>query len=121
MNFTAVTLRYCLCVLAPVLTLQSQANESAEASAAASVAQKWARSCALCHVDGNAGAPRIGHAEDWRARLAKGRPTLLRHTIEGYNAMPPLGYCMDCEREDFIGLIELMTGNIAIEAEAPRQ
>ncbi len=121
MNYTAGILRHCLCALALALTLQSQAKESTESLAAASVAQKWARSCALCHVDGNAGAPRIGHAEDWRARLAKGRPTLVKHTIEGHNAMPPLGYCMDCEREDFIALIELMTGNIAIEDEAPRQ
>lgn len=121
MNNAAVTLRYCLGALALMLTFQTQTNESAESQTAASVAQKWARTCALCHVDGNAGAPRIGHAEDWQARLAKGQSTLLRHTIEGHNAMPPLGYCMDCEREDFIGLIELMTQGIATDNKDPGQ
>ena len=58
--------------------------------------QMWSRSCALCHVDGNAGAPRMGRAEEWLPRLAQGRETLLKHTVEGLNSMPPLGYCMAC-------------------------
>ena len=33
---------------------------------------------------------------------------LLAHTVEGYNDMPPLGYCMACEREDLRALIRLM-------------
>jgi len=73
----------------------------------------WARSCALCHIDGNAGAPRVGQAEEWGPRLAQGRETLLRHTVEGLNSMPPLGYCMACEREDFLAMIDFMTANLA--------
>jgi len=68
----------------------------------------WTRSCALCHVDGNAGAPRVGDTEAWGPRLAEGREQLLEHTVEGLNSMPPLGYCMACEREDFLAMIDFM-------------
>ncbi|MEQ8858893.1 MAG: c-type cytochrome [Pseudomonadales bacterium] len=73
------------------------------------VMQKWSRSCVLCHVDGNGGAPRLGNAGEWQPRLAKGKDVLLQHTLEGLNNMPPLGYCMSCERDDFIALIEFMS------------
>ena len=73
------------------------------------VAAIWVRSCALCHVDGNGGAPRAGIAEDWEARVTQGEAMLLLHTVEGYANMPPLGYCMDCTRADFLALIRMMT------------
>jgi cytochrome c5 len=68
----------------------------------------WSTSCALCHVNGEGGAPRMGVAAEWQARLAKGREVLLTHTIEGFNNMPPLGYCMSCSRDDFDRLITFM-------------
>jgi cytochrome c5 len=71
---------------------------------------KWARSCALCHVDGTGGAPRVGHPEEWQARIALGEDTLMKHATEGFNNMPPLGYCMSCSREDFAALIQYMSG-----------
>lgn len=100
---------------------EPQAPPSAPPQAAVSVAQHpvptmparttqlWASSCALCHVDGNAMAPRIGHADEWGPRLAKGRDVLLQHTLQGFNDMPPLGYCMACETADFELMIEFMT------------
>jgi cytochrome c5 len=33
---------------------------------------------------------------------------LLQHTLTGFRNMPPLGYCMACEEDDFIALIEFM-------------
>jgi len=81
----------------------------------------WSHSCALCHVDGNAGAPRVGNLEEWGPRLAKGEAVLLQHTLEGINQMPPLGYCMACERSDFVAMIEFMTRGIdAKQAESLR-
>jgi len=74
----------------------------------AGVMAKWARSCALCHVNGEGGAPRSGVRAEWSPRLAAGEERLLIHTVEGYNNMPPLGYCMDCERDDFLELIRFM-------------
>jgi cytochrome c5 len=81
-----------------------------ESASVYDVMNKWARSCALCHVTGEGGAPRSGFAEDWNPRLVNGKAMLLTHTIEGYNNMPPLGYCMACEEEDFIALIDYMVG-----------
>jgi len=72
--------------------------------------RKWSRSCALCHVDGEGGAPRVGAVEEWKPRLGQGREKLLEHTIQGYNNMPPLGYCMSCSEQDFSTIIEFMAG-----------
>jgi cytochrome c5 len=74
--------------------------------------EMWARSCALCHVDGNAGAPRLGHAEEWAARLAQSEESLVSHTVQGFNDMPPLGYCMSCEIEDFRAMVQFMTTGV---------
>ena len=71
--------------------------------------EKWSRSCAQCHVAGQAGAPRVGNKEEWAPRLEKGQATLLEHTIQGFNMMPALGYCMSCETSDFIAMIEFMS------------
>jgi cytochrome c5 len=75
------------------------------------VMKKWSRSCALCHLDGAGGAPRVGVAKEWRQRLAQGKDVLMMHAVEGFNNMPPLGYCMSCEREDFAVMIDFMSGD----------
>ena len=69
---------------------------------------KWARSCALCHVTGEAGAPVVGDDAEWQRRLAQGERVVMRHVLEGYNSMPPLGYCMACEEADFRAMIGFM-------------
>ena len=70
--------------------------------------QMWLRSCAFCHIDGNAGAPVIGVPEQWAVARAKTEEELIESVLEGINDMPPLGYCMACEREDFASLIKFM-------------
>lgn len=90
----------------------SAAEVTAPAPLTALQTQRWSRSCALCHVSGEAGAPIVGDAAAWQPRLAQGRDTLLTHTLEGLNDMPPLGYCMACEREDFIAMIDFMAGEL---------
>jgi len=47
--------------------------------------------CAACHTSGAAGAPKMGDTGAWGARLAKGYDTLVKHAIEGFNAMPAKG------------------------------
>ena len=83
----------------------------ADAEVTSAVMGYWSRSCALCHAVGEGGAPRVGDAEAWRPRLVQGEALLLAHTIEGYNDMPPLGYCMACEHDDFRALIKFMVGS----------
>lgn len=70
---------------------------------------KYEKSCKLCHDTGLMGAPKTGDAAAWAPRLEKGNDVLLKHAIEGFNAMPPKGTCMDCTDEDFEKLIEKMT------------
>jgi cytochrome c5 len=72
--------------------------------------QQWSNSCALCHVTGVAGAPVLGDAEQWGSRLVQGKDVLLAHTLEGFNSMPPLGYCMSCDTDDFSAMIDFMMG-----------
>jgi cytochrome c5 len=74
---------------------------------------QWTRTCALCHIRGEGGAPVLGDREAWSPRLAQGEEVLLEHTVEGLNNMPPLGYCMDCEEEDFRQIIRFMAGGEA--------
>ena len=71
--------------------------------------QRWARTCALCHVNGAGGAPKVGDHNAWSTRLAQGEAVLLDHTVNGFGNMPPLGYCMDCEREDLRAAIAFMS------------
>ena len=47
--------------------------------------------CAACHDTGAAGAPKIGDAAAWSARIAQGYQTLVSHAINGIRAMPPKG------------------------------
>jgi cytochrome c5 len=47
--------------------------------------------CSACHDTGAAGAPKIGDAAAWSARIAQGYQTLVSHAINGIRAMPPKG------------------------------
>ena len=49
-----------------------------------------------------------GNADDWTDRLAQGMDVLLEHSINGFNAMPPRGGCMNCTDEEIEAAIEYM-------------
>lgn len=66
--------------------------------------------CLQCHARPVTGAPVIGKADDWSARLQKGDLVLLRNTVEGFKGMPPMGYCSACNEEDFRAMIVQMAG-----------
>ncbi|PSJ80461.1 c-type cytochrome [Neisseria iguanae] len=40
--------------------------------------------CMACHASGVAGAPKVGNAADWKERIAQGKDTLYKHSIEGF-------------------------------------
>lgn len=71
---------------------------------------KWSRSCALCHITGEAGAPVVGDTIEWQRRLQQGEEAILNNVLEGFNSMPPLGYCMACEISDFRAMVAYMAG-----------
>ena len=74
------------------------------------VMAKWSRSCALCHITGEAGAPVVGETAEWQRRLQQGEEAIINNVVEGLNSMPPLGYCMACEVSDFRAMVAYMAG-----------
>lgn len=66
--------------------------------------------CARCHARPNAGAPLVGDVAAWTERNAQGFEVLLRHTIDGWRTMPPLGTCGSCGEADLRILVSLVSG-----------
>lgn len=83
---------------------------AAPGAASSAVQATYDRSCKTCHAIPGSGAPQTGDTQAWQPRVAQGIDTLLDHTINGFNGMPPLGACMECSEDEFISLIELMSG-----------
>ncbi|HUT42290.1 MAG TPA: c-type cytochrome [Gammaproteobacteria bacterium] len=65
--------------------------------------------CMACHATGAANAPKLGDKEAWAPRIATGKDALLASAINGKNAMPPKGACMECSDEDLAAVIDYMT------------
>jgi len=61
------------------------------AVAARSAADLYAASCQVCHSTGAAGAPKLGNAADWSARVGNGYDALVQSALNGKGAMPPRG------------------------------
>ncbi len=82
--------------LQPVVSLDDMRSNMSVASAAGDAADKspdqlYQGACLACHSTGAAGAPKIGDAAAWKARLAKGLDSLVTSAINGIGAMPPRG------------------------------
>jgi len=63
--------------------------------------------CTACHTQGIAGAPRMADKAAWAPRIAKGKDTLYKHSLEGFQGqtgvMPPKGGRVDLS-DDLIRL-----------------
>ncbi len=94
-------------IMFAVLSLVTVISFNAQAREAETL---YNQSCIACHASGAAGAPKTGDAAAWKPRLEQGMDTLLKHTKEGLNAMPPKGMCMDCTDDEFKALINYMSG-----------
>lgn len=85
---------------------------SQTAAAAHPGEQTYNRSCFSCHAAGVAGAPKVGDAEAWAPRVAKGREALLAATINGLPpGMPARGLCSSCSDEELKQAIDYMVSN----------
>lgn len=99
--------------------IEGQACEGVEAVAAAPVAAAggaarsgedvYKTNCSACHATGAAGAPIHGNKGDWGPRLAKGKETLYKHAMEGFNAMPPKGMCMTCSEAEIHAAVDFVS------------
>lgn len=48
------------------------------------------QTCFACHGTGAAGAPKVGDKAAWKSHIAKGKATLYKHAIHGFNG--PKGF-----------------------------
>lgn len=87
---------------------QARVADAQALPADAALAQLYASSCRQCHANPAAGAPLTGDALAWEPRVAKGMDTLLEHSINGFQNMPPMGLCMQCSEAQFRALIDFM-------------
>lgn len=88
----------------------------AKPAEAASTGPRTAKSiyetkCAVCHATDALGAPVFGNAESWAPRLEKGEDMIINNAINGINAMPPMGTCADCSKDEIADTVKYMLEN----------
>lgn len=64
--------------------------------------------CFACHAAGVGGAPLFADAGQWAPRIDKGIETLYASTINGINAMPAKGTCMNCSDDELKATVDYM-------------
>ncbi|WP_428356720.1 c-type cytochrome [Methyloprofundus sp.] len=73
--------------------------------------QVYANVCVICHLNGEAGAPRIGDQANWEQRLAssdRGLSSFYSHAINGFNKMPVKGACVTCNDADVTAAVDYL-------------
>ena len=72
----------------------------------------YKKSCFACHTTGAAGAPKLGDAGAWAARIDQGMDVLVQHAWEGYTGktgiMPAKGNCFDCSEEEMEAVVKYL-------------
>lgn len=102
----------------PVGEVCLQGDQCGEAVAASDSASAGPRAgnevydavCMACHSTGAAGAPKKGDAGAWASRIDQGMDTLIKHAVNGYNAMPAKGGCANCPDEEIKAAVEYIVG-----------
>ena len=69
--------------------------------------------CMACHSTGAAGAPKVGDAAAWAARIAKGTDALYASGINGVpgTGMMAKGGCVACSDEEIHAAVDFMVAN----------
>lgn len=71
--------------------------------------QVFNTACASCHATGAAGAPKVGDAAAWQARVAaRNKDGLYKSAIGGFNGMPAKGLCFACSDDELKGAVDYM-------------
>ena len=74
--------------------------------------QVYNTACLSCHGAGVAGAPILGDAAGWSARIAQGNDVLNDHAINGFSGsagyMPPKGGRLDLSDQEVIDAVAYM-------------
>jgi len=76
--------------------------------------QVYNAACFACHGTGVGGAPKLGDAAAWKSRVAKGKATLNKHAIDGFQGeagyMPPKGGRVDLSDDEIIAAVGYVAG-----------
>jgi cytochrome c5 len=83
---------------------------AASDDAAKTPEQLYQGACFACHGTGAAGAPKLGDAAAWAARIGKGLDALATSAIGGIGAMPPRGGSQ-YDDDQIHSVIEYMVNN----------
>jgi cytochrome c5 len=92
-------------------TVQTSA-EPEPVAAAMTGPQVYNAACIACHGTGVGGAPIVGNADQWAARIAQGSDVMHRHAIEGFSGsagyMPAKGGRTDLSDEEIASAVDYM-------------
>ncbi len=79
----------------------------------------YEKTCVLCHGAGVAGAPRLGFAADWKARLAAGKDKLYTSALKGTpGGMPMKGGNLALSDGDIKSAVDFMVASVGGAAPA---
>lgn len=84
---------------------------AAAGSGASSPEDIYNTNCMACHATGAAGAPKMGDAAAWAARMEKGIDQIYANAVNGFNGMPAKGLCMSCSDDDVKAVVDYIVEN----------
>jgi len=103
-----------VCVQGEECAVASTAATSAS-SGPMSGAEVYQKACFGCHGTGAGGAPKVGVAADWTARIAQGNDTMVANAINGFTGskgvMPAKGLCATCSDDEISAAVTHMVEN----------
>lgn len=68
------------------------------------------RFCTTCHRTGLNAAPKLGNKQAWEPRIAKGKETLYKNSIEGFKGMPAKGGIAGLYDQEVKDAVDYMVG-----------
>ncbi len=71
--------------------------------------ETYQRSCKNCHEVEATQSPQTGNTEHWEAVLDKPMETVMDRVVNGYQGMPPLGQCFECNMDQLQELVHYMS------------
>jgi len=93
---------------APAASSAAPAPTAAPAAGAGAPPALYASTCAVCHAQGIAGAPKLGDKAAWAPRIAQGIDALTASAIKGKGAMPPKGGAASASEADIRAVVTYM-------------
>ena len=100
------------------LAIKADTTAAATGGSAAAMpkdgAEVFQQTCSVCHGQGIAGAPKAGDRTAWAPRIAKGKPLLYQHALQGFQGsagvMPAKGGRADLPDDLIKAAVDHMVG-----------